>query len=61
TAAVQVMDISGRIVRSESLGKLDSGELTYSFNTGDLSTGIYMVNVQSTSGVKRVAKLIVTK
>jgi hypothetical protein len=61
TATLQVFDISGRMVHSENLGTLDSGEVTRSFSTSELSTGIYMVNVSSNSGIKRVSKLIVTK
>jgi hypothetical protein len=61
TATVQVMDISGRMVQSENLGKLGYGEVVKSIELNNLSTGIYMVNVSSSSGQKRVAKLIVTK
>lgn len=60
-AHLQVYDISGRLVYSENLGKLNSGETTYSFGTSQLNSGIYMVNVNSDSGIKRVTKLIVTK
>ena len=61
TATVQVMDISGRVVQSENLGKLGYGEVVKSIELNNLSTGIYMVNVAGSSGQKRVAKLIVTK
>lgn len=61
SAVVNVMDLSGRIIKSENLGKLSPGEGTYSVETTSLTSGIYLVNVSSTSGVKRVAKLIVTK
>ncbi len=61
TASVQVLDINGRIVKSEPLGKLYQGEATYIMSTTELSEGIYIVNVTSDASVKRVAKLIVTK
>jgi hypothetical protein len=61
TAAVSVMDINGRVVKMENLGKLISGQGSYSFETNDLSAGMYIVNVSSSSGIKRVAKLIVSK
>ena len=55
------MDINGRIVKSEYLGKLNAGELNYSFETDNLTSGVYIVNVVSDSGIRRVSKLIVTK
>jgi hypothetical protein len=61
TANIQVMDISGRIVGGENLGKMSSGEVTHVMDLSYLPTGVYIVNVHSSSGKKRVAKLIVTK
>jgi hypothetical protein len=61
TASVTVTDINGRLVKMENLGKLYSGQGNYSFETNDLSAGMYIVNVSSSAGVKRVAKLIVSK
>lgn len=61
TAVLNIMDISGRIVKSELIGKLNSGETNYQFETGSLNSGVYLVNVTSDSGVKRITKLIVTK
>ena len=55
------MDINGRIVKKESLGKLSTGQLNYSIETNDLASGMYIVNINSDSGIKRVAKLVVTK
>lgn len=60
TAKISVIDINGRVVKSENLGKL-YGDVNYTFNTSELSTGMYIVNVTSDSGIKRVTKLIVTK
>ena len=62
SATLSIMDINGRVVKTENLGKLNAGgDLTYSFQTTDLASGMYIVNVNGTSGAKRVAKLIVTK
>lgn len=61
TAHINVMDINGRIVKQEKLGKLNSGEANYTLDTKDLSSGMYIVSVNSDMGTKRVAKLIVTK
>jgi hypothetical protein len=60
-ATIQIMDINGRLVKSENLGKLLAGKAIYSFETTDLNSGMYIVNISGTSGIKRVAKLIVTK
>jgi hypothetical protein len=60
-AMVQIMDLSGRVVSAENLGKLDSGEYTHTISTSELNTGVYIVNVSSNSGVKRIAKLVVSK
>ncbi|MBA2613658.1 MAG: T9SS type A sorting domain-containing protein [Bacteroidetes bacterium] len=61
TASINVSDINGRIVKEEKLGKLNSGEANYTFETNDLASGMYIVTINSSSNTKRVAKLIVTK
>jgi len=61
SASLSVMDLNGRVVKSENLGNLFPGQITYSFDTSDLSSGMYIVSVNSTSGVKRIAKIVVTK
>jgi hypothetical protein len=53
--------LSPIVVKHENLGKLSSGEVGYVFETIDLSSGIYIVSISSDLGVKRVAKLVVTK
>lgn len=60
-ATLNVMDLNGRTVKSEYIGTLPEQEIEYSFNTNNLTPGIYLVNVTSNSGIKRIAKLIVTK
>jgi hypothetical protein len=61
SSTLNLMDINGRIVKSENLGKLYPGEVTYGFDTRDLSAGMYIVSINGTSGIKRIAKLVVTK
>lgn len=61
TASISVMDINGRIVKSENLGKLSSGQINLGFDTNELASGMYIVSINSNSGTKRVAKLVVTK
>ncbi|MDX2174776.1 MAG: T9SS type A sorting domain-containing protein [Bacteroidota bacterium] len=61
TANVNIMDITGKVVVTQYIGKLYNGEVSVPVEVSSLTSGIYMVNVTSTSGVKRVAKLIVTK
>lgn len=58
---LQVMDISGRLIQSEEIGTVQTGDVTYSYDTQNLTSGVYIVNLSSSSGVKRVSKLIVSK
>ncbi len=59
--SLQVMDISGRLIQTENIGKVQAGDVNYTFNTQSLNSGVYLVNINGTSGVRRVSKLIVTK
>ncbi len=62
TASIAIMDISGRLVKTVDIGKINSSEeINFAFETADLKSGVYLVNVNSNSGIKRVSKLIVTK
>ena len=61
TAFINILDINGRVVKSDNLGKLNASQINYMFDTNELSAGIYIVNINGSSGIKRVAKLIVTK
>ena len=61
TAFINILDINGRVVKSDNLGKLNTSQINYMFDTNELSAGIYIVNINGSSGIKRVAKLIVTK
>ncbi len=60
-AEVRVMDISGRLVKEEDLGKLNSEETSHVMNVSDLNPGVYVVEIHSSAKVKRVSKLVVTK
>ncbi len=61
TATINVMDITGKVVLTQHLGKLYNGEAKVAVDVSSLNTGLYIVDVNSTSGIKRVAKLVVTK
>lgn len=58
---VNVLDLNGRLIRSESVKNLTSGYTDYNFNTSDMNNGVYIVNISSSLGIKRVSKLIVSK
>ena len=61
TATITVMDITGKVVLTQYLGKLYTGQISASVDASSLTSGMYIVNINSTSGIKRVAKLVVTK
>ena len=61
SASVQIMDISGRVLKTEELNNVTTGDNTHSFDASELGAGVYIVNVKSNSNVKRVAKLIIAK
>ncbi|MGZ3899661.1 MAG: T9SS type A sorting domain-containing protein, partial [Bacteroidia bacterium] len=61
TAKITVYDVNGRIVKTEDLGKIYTSEVNYTFETTNIATGLYIIHVTSDSGIKRVAKLVVTK
>jgi hypothetical protein len=61
TATINIMDITGKVVLTQYLGKLYNGQVSAVVDVSSLTNGIYMVSVNSTSGVKRVSKLIVSK
>lgn len=59
-ARLMIMDLSGRLVKAEMLNDLSS-ETVYTMDTANMTPGIYLVNVTAENGMKRTAKLIVTK
>jgi hypothetical protein len=58
---INVIDLNGRVLRSEANKNLAYGYTDHTLNTSDLSAGVYIVNVSSSKGISRVTKLIVTK
>jgi hypothetical protein len=58
---LNIMDLNGRVVHSENLGTLSAGDVHFNFDISSLSAGVYIVNINGDTGIKRVAKLIVTK
>jgi hypothetical protein len=58
---LNIMDLTGKIVKTQSLGKLYNGETNVEINTDEMTGGVYLINVSSTSGTKRVTKLVVAK
>jgi hypothetical protein len=58
---INVIDLNGRVIKSEANKNLAYGYTDYTFNASDLSNGVYIVNVTSSKGINRVTKLIVAK
>jgi hypothetical protein len=58
---INVMDLSGRVVKSDSQKNLTYGYTDHTISTNDLSSGVYIVNITSSKGIKRVSKLVVSK
>lgn len=58
---LSVLDLSGRVVKSFNIGQIQSSDFEYSIETNDMTAGIYFVTLRSDAGMKRTAKLIVTK
>ncbi len=58
---ISILDINGRVIKSEKQTNLSAGYTDHTFNVNDLNNGVYIVSVTSTSGIKRVTKLIVSK
>jgi len=58
---VNVIDLNGRVLKSEATKNLTYGYTDHTLNTSDLSNGVYIVNMSSSKGISRVTKLIVTK
>ncbi len=58
---INVMDLSGRVVKTENQKNLTYGYTDRTISTSDLSSGVYIVNVTSSKGIKRITKLVVSK
>lgn len=50
TARMELVDIHGRVLRSEALRQLPAGRTTLEITTGDLLPGVYRVRIQSADG-----------
>jgi hypothetical protein len=60
-AVMNILDINGRVVMSDNLGKLSNGDMKHSTDVSSLPSGMYIVNISSDSGIRRVSKLVITK
>lgn len=58
---IHVMDMSGRLLKKEHMGKLSSGEMQHTLNLSDLTTGVYIIQLTSSSNIKRVSKMVLSK
>ncbi len=58
--AIQVYDISGRLVKTIHAGKLSSGTNKIKIDTQSLTNGTYFVNITA-NGMNKIAKLVITK
>jgi hypothetical protein len=61
TLIMEIIDITGRVVLSENLGKALSKDVTYTTQLNDLNNGIYVVNVRGDKGSSHIGKLILSK
>jgi hypothetical protein len=57
---ISVLDLSGRIVRSEKIGQVDA-DGAYTMDASNLTAGVYFITLSSDGGMKKTGKLIVTK
>lgn len=55
---LEVLDVTGRLVKQIYQGEISSGEARFYLQPGDLQSGIYLIRVQTRFG-ERVQKLIV--
>jgi hypothetical protein len=55
---LEVLDVTGRLVKQIYQGEISSGEARFYLQPGDLQSGIYLIRVQTRFG-DRIQKLIV--
>jgi len=60
-AEIKIFDVTGREVRSLSLGALSAGDHTTDIPTTDLQSGIYFVRVTGSNGEVAAARLAIEK
>jgi hypothetical protein len=47
---VEVIDLTGKVVKSVTLGVRDSGNYNEKIGVNDLSSGLYMINIRTANG-----------
>ncbi len=57
---MEVMDISGKVVFANNIGKTNALEVSFSADLSSLNAGIYLVTVRGDRGTKHVGKLILS-
>jgi hypothetical protein len=61
SVVINVMDINGRVIKSEATKNIAYGYTDHTLSTDGLGNGVYIINVMSSKGINRVTKLIVSK
>jgi hypothetical protein len=60
-AEIKMFDVTGREVRSQSLGTISAGDHVAEILTSDLPSGIYFVRVTGSNGEIAAARLVIEK
>jgi hypothetical protein len=58
---MEVVDIMGRVVLTEDLGKVTTDAITYTTDLSALNNGVYLVSVKGNQGTNHIGKLILSK
>jgi len=58
TAVLNIIDLSGQIVKSVNLGKVKAGDFEYSLTTNELNAGNYLLQIVA-GNMRRSAKLVI--
>ncbi len=58
---MEIVDLMGRLVLTEDLGKSYSDSITYTTDLSTLNNGIYLVSVKGSNGTNHIGKLILSK
>lgn len=57
-AQIEVCDLYGRVVMNENAGSLPSGTQSRSLNVATLNAGVYMVRIQSETGISKAVYFV---
>ena len=57
---IDIIDISGSVVKKLYNGRASQGENVFSFNKSNLSTGIYFLVIKSSSKIIKNEKIIIS-